>query len=98
MTIDQVEQSAKQHQGIIDWVSKNMGARVTGIRRQRRWRPVWRVDAEKDGVPLPLHAPFRRDISQVRAVMSKYSDGLTRRFSSRATRRPESYTRSSVTR
>jgi len=38
MTIDQPEQSAQQHQGIIDWVSTNMGARVTEIRRQRRWR------------------------------------------------------------
>jgi Phosphotransferase enzyme family len=54
MAIDQPEQSAQQHQGIIDWVSTNMGARVTEIRRQRRWRPVWRVDAEKDGVAIPL--------------------------------------------
>jgi hypothetical protein len=54
MTIDQPEQSAQQHRGIIDWVSTNMGARVTEIRRQRRWRPVWRVDAEKDGVAIPL--------------------------------------------
>ena len=54
MTLDKAELSAKQHQGIRDWVSKNMGARVTGIHRQRRWRPVWRVDAEKDGVSMPL--------------------------------------------
>jgi hypothetical protein len=54
MTDDNVELSAKQHQGIIDWVAKNMAARVTGIHRQRRWRPVWRVDAEKDGAPLSL--------------------------------------------
>jgi hypothetical protein len=54
MSIDQAEDTAQDHRGIIDWVQKNMGARVTGIRRQRRWRPVWRVDAEKDGVPLPL--------------------------------------------
>src|SRR5271170_6229143 len=54
MTLDKAELSAKQHQGIRDWVSKNLGARVTGIHRQRRWRPVWRVDAEKDGVAIPL--------------------------------------------
>jgi len=54
MSIDQAEDTAQDHRDIIDWVQKNMGARVTAIRRQRRWRPVWRVDAEKDGVPLPL--------------------------------------------
>src|ERR1700728_2419652 len=54
MTIDQNEESARQNQAIIDWVAKNMGARVTQIRRQRRWRTVWRVDADKDGVAMPL--------------------------------------------
>jgi Phosphotransferase enzyme family len=54
MTIDQSEESARQNQAIIAWVERNMGARVTGIRRQRRWRPVWRVDAEKDGLAMPL--------------------------------------------
>jgi hypothetical protein len=54
MSADQADEAAVAQQGIIDWVRKNMGARVTGIRRQRRWRPVWRVDAEKNGVPMPL--------------------------------------------
>jgi hypothetical protein len=54
MTVDQAEQSAKEHQGIIDWVSENIGGRVTRITRQRRWRPVWRVDVDKDGATLQL--------------------------------------------
>src|ERR1700761_942382 len=54
MTLDKAELSARQHKGIADWVAKHLGARVTGIHRQRRWRPVWRVDAEKNGVAMPL--------------------------------------------
>lgn len=54
MKVDPADESSTQHAGIIEWVKNNMGAQVTGIRRQRRWRPVWRVDAEKDGVALPL--------------------------------------------
>jgi hypothetical protein len=49
MNVDQAEQAALDNQGIIDWVSKNIGGRVTRIQRQRRWRPVWRVDVDKDG-------------------------------------------------
>jgi hypothetical protein len=57
--IDQAEDSAQDHRGIIDWVQKNMGGRVTQIRRQRRWRPVWRVDAEK-APAAALSGAFRR--------------------------------------
>lgn len=48
------ETEANANQGIIDWVAKNLGATVTKVTRQRRWRPVWQVDAIKDGKPLPL--------------------------------------------
>jgi hypothetical protein len=51
---DHAQQNAKDHQEITAWVAKHMGARVTGIRRQRRWRPVWRVDTQKNGAPLSL--------------------------------------------
>ena len=40
---------------IADWVSANLGAKVTRIERQGRWRPAWYVDAEKDGAALPLY-------------------------------------------
>lgn len=53
---DQLHQTEKfenleriEREGLIDWVSKNMGGRVLRIWRQRRWRPVWHVDVEIDG-------------------------------------------------
>lgn len=54
MTDDQIELNALANQGIIDWVAQNLGAKVTKITRQRRWRPVWQIEAEKDGKPMPL--------------------------------------------
>lgn len=54
MMMDHDAQTAQEHRGIEDWVAKNIGGRVTRIERQRRWRPVWRVDVEKDGEQLPL--------------------------------------------
>lgn len=33
---------------------KMPGLRVTGVRRQARWRPAWFVDAERDGVETKL--------------------------------------------
>jgi len=36
------------------WISGQLGARVVSITRQARWRATWLVDAERDGVPLPL--------------------------------------------
>ena len=53
-TMDHAEQDAKERQGIVTWIEKNIGAKVQKIERQRRWRPVWRVQAEKNGAPLPL--------------------------------------------
>jgi len=54
MKSDHAELAEREQRGIADWVSKNLGAQVTAIHRQRRWRPVWRVEAEKDGVSMPL--------------------------------------------
>jgi hypothetical protein len=48
-TADQAAQDAKERQGITEWIEGHIGGKVTGIHRQRRWRPVWRVDLEKDG-------------------------------------------------
>lgn len=39
---------------IASWVEANVGGRVTGVDRLRRWRPVWRVDYEQDGQALAL--------------------------------------------
>lgn len=36
------------------WIRKHLGARVVSITRQARWRAAWLVDAERDGIPLPL--------------------------------------------
>lgn len=43
------EDTAQDNAGITAWVAEKLGARVTAIERQRRWRPVWRVHIEKDG-------------------------------------------------
>jgi aminoglycoside phosphotransferase (APT) family kinase protein len=34
---------------LTEWFHEHLGAKVTGIRRQARWRPVWFVDIELDG-------------------------------------------------
>lgn len=31
------------------WVAKHLNGHVTNIERQRRWRPVWRVEFDRDG-------------------------------------------------
>lgn len=36
-------------QQLTEWFQSHLGARVTGIRQQARWRPVWFVDVERDG-------------------------------------------------
>ena len=53
-TIDEAELGARERRAIVEWIEKNVGVRVTKVDRQRRWRPVWRVQAERDGVPVPL--------------------------------------------
>ncbi len=40
---------ARQHEGIAEWVAKNLGGRVREIERLERWRPQWKVVYEKDG-------------------------------------------------
>jgi aminoglycoside phosphotransferase (APT) family kinase protein len=40
---------ARQHQGIRDWVSKQLGGEVQAIERLERWRPQWKVSFTKDG-------------------------------------------------
>jgi hypothetical protein len=40
---------ARQRDSIKQWIEKNIGGRVQSVQRLRRWRPVWRVDYEKDG-------------------------------------------------
>ncbi|MBJ7336812.1 phosphotransferase family protein [Mycolicibacterium sp.] len=39
---------------IANWISEHLGARVTSIARQARWRAAWLVDAERDSEALPL--------------------------------------------
>jgi aminoglycoside phosphotransferase (APT) family kinase protein len=34
---------------LTDWCREHLGAEVTGIRQQARWRPVWFVDVDRDG-------------------------------------------------
>jgi hypothetical protein len=41
-------------QTIDTWIANHLGARVVSITRQARWRAAWLVDAERDGMPLPL--------------------------------------------
>ncbi len=53
-TSTQTEDDIREKQGIIDWVKNNIGGSVTRIERQRRWRPVWRVDVDKNGNNISL--------------------------------------------
>ncbi len=39
----------KVDQLLTDWCREHLGADVTAIRQQARWRPVWFVDVERDG-------------------------------------------------
>jgi aminoglycoside phosphotransferase (APT) family kinase protein len=45
---DQVDQM------LTDWCREHLGAEVTAIRQQARWRPVWFVDVERDGEATTL--------------------------------------------
>ena len=46
MNVDRTDQL------LTDWCREHLGAEVTGIRQQARWRPVWFVDVERDGEPV----------------------------------------------
>jgi hypothetical protein len=39
----------RQQASITSWVEKNVGGHVTSVLQLRRWRPVWRVDYEREG-------------------------------------------------
>jgi hypothetical protein len=54
MANNQAEETAADHQGIHAWVKEHLAAEVKHIHRQRRWRPVWRVEAEKSGEKISL--------------------------------------------
>jgi hypothetical protein len=54
MVLDNAAQTAEEHSAIKAWVSENIGGTVTRIERQRRWRPVWRVDVDKRMRPPPM--------------------------------------------
>ncbi len=41
-------------QTIEAWIANHPGAYIVSITRQARWRAAWLVDAERDGIPLPL--------------------------------------------
>jgi aminoglycoside phosphotransferase (APT) family kinase protein len=41
----------RTEQQLTDWFRDHLGADITGIRQQARWRPVWFVDLERDGEP-----------------------------------------------
>ncbi|MGD9793537.1 MAG: phosphotransferase [Acidimicrobiia bacterium] len=41
-------------QVVVDWLTKNVGGKVTSIARQPRWRPQWIADVERDGELIPL--------------------------------------------
>lgn len=53
-TIDPITNGDPELEGIRTWVRDTLGGEVTGITRQRRWRPVWRVDIAGDGLPDAL--------------------------------------------
>ncbi|MGI4983143.1 MAG: hypothetical protein ACRYGL_07425, partial [Janthinobacterium lividum] len=47
---DTHEGEAANRRLIAAWIEANVGGRVTGVQRLRRWRRVWRAEYERDGV------------------------------------------------
>ena len=45
---------------IAGWFERELGARVTRIERQGRWRPAWHVDAERQGDQLECYVRGER--------------------------------------
>jgi hypothetical protein len=43
-----------QADAITTWLATNLGATVTSMSRQPRWRPVWFVEAQRDGRAVRL--------------------------------------------
>ena len=54
MTTAPSELETRDAELITTWVEANVGGRVHGIERQSRWRPVWFVDGEREGIPYAL--------------------------------------------
>ena len=52
--VEQATLEQRQREGVTRWIEANIGGRVSAIERLRRWRPVWRVDYERDGVSRPI--------------------------------------------
>ncbi len=48
-------------QGIISWTESSYGGRVIRVEQVRRWRPIWRVDVDVDGVINSLAFKGPRD-------------------------------------
>lgn len=48
-------------QGIIDWTETNVGGKVIRVEQVRRWRPIWRVDVDINGVLKSLAFKGPRD-------------------------------------
>jgi hypothetical protein len=42
-SVELEDSETRRRASIRQWVEKNIGGRVVGVQRWRRWRPVWRV-------------------------------------------------------
>jgi hypothetical protein len=46
--------NAEAQAKVAAWIEREIGP-VVRITREGRWRPVWFVDAQADGAPVPLY-------------------------------------------
>ena len=53
-------EASEQEKAIVDWLRRQLGAEVTRIERQPRWRPAWFVDAERGSESLRLYVRGER--------------------------------------
>lgn len=51
---DQDYQGTAAGRGIGDWVRDNLGGEVIRVDQVIRWRPIWRVDIDRDGIVASL--------------------------------------------
>ncbi len=54
IAVSESDATREIHDKIRSFVAEEFDSKVTRIERQRRWRPMWRVDIEKDGVESGL--------------------------------------------
>jgi hypothetical protein len=66
VTVEGATGSQAETRAIEEWIASEMGATVTSMSRQPRWRPVWFVEADRDGETLELCV--RGDRSDVELV------------------------------